>query len=73
MSNLNRQFLFRKEHVGKSKAQVAREAALRFNPAARVTAHHKNIKSAEFGLDYFKRFTLVMNALDNLGMCTLTV
>ena len=30
VSNLNRQFLFQKQHVGKSKSACAREAALRF-------------------------------------------
>jgi len=29
-------------------------------------AHHSNIKSKEFGPEYFRRFTIVMNALDNL-------
>ena len=29
VSNLNRQFLFRREHVGKSKAMVARESVVR--------------------------------------------
>lgn len=29
VSNLNRQFLFQKQHVGKSKSSVARESALR--------------------------------------------
>jgi ubiquitin-like 1-activating enzyme E1 B len=66
VSNLNRQFLFRKEHVGHSKAKIARESALKFNPDVKIVAHHANIKSHEFGPDYFKQFTLVMNALDNL-------
>lgn len=66
MSNLNRQFLFRKEHVGKSKAQVAREAVLRFCPEAKVVAHHGNIKSNEFDIEFFRRFDVVLNGLDNL-------
>ncbi|XP_012940030.1 SUMO-activating enzyme subunit 2 [Aplysia californica] len=65
VSNLNRQFLFRKEHVGKSKAVVAKESALKFNPNAKITAHHNSIFSTEFGLDYFKKFSIVLNALDN--------
>lgn len=43
VSNLNRQFLFHKEHVGKSKSQVARESALQFNPNVEITAHHDSI------------------------------
>ncbi|XP_031558479.1 SUMO-activating enzyme subunit 2-like [Actinia tenebrosa] len=65
VSNLNRQFLFQKKHVGKSKAKVARESALRFNPSTNITAHHDNIKSSEYGVSYFKQFDVVMNALDN--------
>eukprot|EP00938_MAST-03A_sp_MAST-3A-sp1_P003262 g3262.t1 len=67
VSNLNRQFLFRKEHVGKSKANVAKEAMLRFNPDVNIIAHHGNVKSEKFNLRYFKQFTIVMNALDNIG------
>lgn len=45
VSNLNRQFLFQKKHVGKSKASVARETALTFNPDAKVTHYHDSITS----------------------------
>ena len=38
-SNLNRQFLFRKRHVGESKAKVAAEAVKRFRPNASIMAH----------------------------------
>lgn len=43
VSNLNRQFLFHKEHVGKSKANVARESALSFNPNVKIKAYHDSI------------------------------
>ncbi|XP_053402839.1 SUMO-activating enzyme subunit 2-like [Mercenaria mercenaria] len=65
VSNLNRQFLFRKEHVGKSKAQVAKESALRFNPDAKIVAYHDSVMTPEYGIDFFQRFDVVMNALDN--------
>ncbi len=46
--------------------QVAREAALKFNPDAQIRAYHGNIKGREFDLDFVSEFSLVMNALDNL-------
>ena len=66
VSNLNRQFLFRPEHVGQSKALVASKAALRFNPDCQVIPHHANIKDDAFNLQYFKDFDCVLNALDNV-------
>lgn len=44
-SNLNRQFLFRKHHVGESKAKVAAEAVKRFRPNARIQADQVQICS----------------------------
>lgn len=67
VSNLNRQFLFRPHHVGKSKAEVAREAVLEFNPSARIVAYHANIKEDRFGVEYFENFDIVINALDNVA------
>ena len=65
VSNLNRQFLFQKKHVGKSKADVARETALTFNPDAKIVHYHDSITSPDYGVSFFKKFALVMNALDN--------
>ncbi|XP_074313348.1 SUMO-activating enzyme subunit 2-like [Silene latifolia] len=66
VSNLNRQFLFRKSHVGQSKAKVAREAVLKVRPDISITAYHANVKSPEFNVDFFKQFNVVLNGLDNL-------
>ncbi|KAM3470210.1 hypothetical protein MY8738_009837 [Beauveria namnaoensis] len=66
LSNLNRQFLFRQEHIKKSKALVAKEAAERFNPNVRIVAYHANIKDDQFTVAWFRGFTVVFNALDNL-------
>ncbi|OAQ97524.1 hypothetical protein LLEC1_01943 [Akanthomyces lecanii] len=66
LSNLNRQFLFRQEHIKKSKALVAKEAAERFNPNVKIVAHHANIKDEEFTVGWFRDFNVVFNALDNL-------
>ncbi|KAJ3079635.1 E1 ubiquitin-activating protein uba2 [Quaeritorhiza haematococci] len=66
LSNLNRQFLFQKQHIKKSKAKVARESALKMNPTANITAHHASIFDPQFDLDWFGSFHIVLNALDNL-------
>ncbi|CEI69537.1 unnamed protein product [Fusarium venenatum] len=66
LSNLNRQFLFRHEHIKKSKALVAKEAAQRFNPNVKIVAHHANIKDDEFTVAWFQQFRIAFNALDNL-------
>ena len=39
VSNLNRQFLFRRSHVGQSKASTAAQAVQTFRPRAKITAH----------------------------------
>ncbi|PHH88898.1 hypothetical protein CDD83_6910 [Cordyceps sp. RAO-2017] len=66
LSNLNRQFLFRKEHIKKSKALVAKEAAQKFNPNVDIVAHHANIKDSQFNVSWFRQFKIAYNALDNL-------
>ncbi|EZG00032.1 ubiquitin-activating enzyme E1-like protein [Trichophyton rubrum MR1459] len=66
LSNLNRQFLFRHEHIKKPKALVAKEVAQKFRPQSIIEAYHANIKESRFNVDWFASFDLVFNALDNL-------
>lgn len=65
LSNLNRQFLFHKEHVGKSKAEVAKQSALKFNPTVKIKSYHDSIFNTDYGVSFFKKFNVVLNALDN--------
>lgn len=65
VSNLNRQFLFQKKHVGKSKAEVAKDSALQFCPSANIVAYHDSIMNPDYNVEFFRKFVLVMNALDN--------
>lgn len=66
LSNLNRQFLFKHEHIKKSKALVAKDTATKFNPRVRIEAHHANIKESQFNVEWFRGFNIVFNALDNM-------
>jgi ubiquitin-like 1-activating enzyme E1 B len=45
---------------------VAKEVAGKFQPNAKLVAHHANIKDNQFGVDWFGSFDIVFNALDNL-------
>lgn len=46
---------------------MAKEVASKFNPSCTLTAHHEDIKDRRlFPLSFFRSFTLVFNALDNL-------
>jgi len=65
VSNLNRQFLFDKDSVGKPKSQVARETVLKFNPNINIKAHYADIMDQKFGSAFYNKFKLVINALDN--------
>jgi ubiquitin-like 1-activating enzyme E1 B len=65
VSNLNRQFYFRKVHVGRSKAEVAAEILSKLNKNLEIQARHSNIMSAEFNIDFYTGFDMVLLALDN--------
>ncbi|KAJ5178550.1 Molybdenum cofactor biosynthesis MoeB [Penicillium coprophilum] len=67
LSNLNRQFLFRHEHIKKSKALVAKEVAQKFRPDTKLEAYHANIMDAQFNISWFESFNVAFNALDNIA------
>ncbi|EEB05587.1 SUMO E1-like activator enzyme Fub2 [Schizosaccharomyces japonicus yFS275] len=66
LSNLNRQFLFRKQHIKQPKAIVAAKTAQAFNEHVKIHPYHANIKDPEFSVAWFRNFDIVFNALDNL-------
>jgi len=68
LSNLNRQFLFRKKDVKQSKAMIAAQTAAPFNPNVHIHPIHGNIKEPQFDVAWFGGFDIVLNALDNLGV-----
>jgi len=59
--------LFQKKHVGKPKALVAKESALKMCPQAQIVALHDTIFNQDYNIQYFKKFHIVLNALDNVA------
>lgn len=75
VSNLNRQLLFRSQHVGMAKCTVACQVAasmvppatLKNLPAVTYQAHHGNVcDTSKFNVPFIQQFDLVLNALDNV-------
>lgn len=64
LSNLNRQFLFSTQDIGRSKAEVAAEFITRYIPDCQVIAHHNNIK--DFDARFYKDFNVVICGLDSI-------
>lgn len=68
-SNLNRQFLFRSDDIGKSKSEIAVREIRKMNPLINVTAHlNKVCTDTEniYNENFYQKVTCVANALDNV-------
>jgi ubiquitin-activating enzyme E1 len=69
-SNLNRQFLFRPEHIGKPKSEVAAAVCKTMNPALNIEAHLNRIgpeTETLYNSNFFSQLDGVANALDNVA------
>lgn len=64
LSNLNRQFLFRKPDVGKAKAKCAAEFVSKRVPGVNIRWYQKPIQKFDSG--YYSKFNCVIAGLDNV-------
>ncbi|KAJ2721917.1 NEDD8 activating enzyme [Coemansia sp. Benny D115] len=64
ISNLNRQFLFRKTDVGKPKAEVAAAFIRKRSPDVSITAHFKRIQ--EMSEEFYLSFNIIICGLDSI-------
>ncbi|KAI1098691.1 hypothetical protein F4804DRAFT_114966 [Jackrogersella minutella] len=64
ISNLNRQFLFRKDDVGKFKAEVAAKFVEKRVKGVKITPHNSRIQ--EFDEDFYMQFQIVVCGLDSI-------
>lgn len=69
-SNLNRQFLFRPQHIRQPKSTTAAQAALQINPAMKIIPQqHKVCVQTEktvYPDSFFEAQDIIVNALDNV-------
>lgn len=64
LSNLNRQFLFRPQDIGKSKAQVAASYVMKRFRGVTITPYFGKLQDKDD--DYYMKFSLIISGLDSI-------
>jgi len=64
LSNLNRQFLFRKKDIGEPKSKVAAQFVMKRVPGCQIKWYQKPLQ--EFNESFYKKFNVVIAGLDNV-------
>lgn len=64
LSNLNRQFLFRRENIGQSKAEVAAEYIKYRVPSCNVVPHYCKIE--DYDDIFYRQFNIIISGLDSI-------
>jgi ubiquitin-activating enzyme E1 C len=64
VSNLNRQFLFTPDDVGRPKAEVAAEFINKRVPGVKVTPHYAKIQDKD--IDFYADFAIIVAGLDSI-------
>lgn len=64
LSNLNRQFLFRRKDIGSSKAEIAAEFVNKRVPGCKVTPHFCKIQ--DFDGSFYSKFHIIVCGLDSI-------
>lgn len=70
-SNLNRQFLYNYDSIGKYKSEMAKQSIEKTRNDLNLKSYVGNIKNLlMFDHEFFKQFDLILNALDNIDART---
>ena len=64
ISNLNRQFLYSQDHIGRDKTEAIKERIINLNPEVEIEVHNLKVKNSECLSPVIKDVDIVLNTID---------